>query len=179
MEILQLPLHDLEQRVEQEVIENPALEMVEIGDDEGTEDEPLEMTDTALDEPVEETSEAVDGELEDAPVTRDEDEAEEPTTGGGDLEREFVVDENNSAEEFSRLVEMEREIPEIFEEENSRPSRDRIEEVSERHHDLIANIPDHTETLHDHLVNQLSWYDLDPATRAMAVDPARELAWAI
>lgn len=168
MEILQLPLHDLEQRVEQEVIENPALEMVEIGDDEGTEDEPLEMTDTALDEPVEETSEAVDGELEDAPVTRDEDEAEEPTTGGGDLEREFVVDENNSAEEFSRLVEMEREIPEIFEEENSRPSRNRIEEVSERHHDLIANIPDHTETLHDHLVNQLSWYDLDPATRAMA-----------
>jgi len=159
MEILQLPLHDLEQRVEQELIENPALEMLEVGDEETEEDESSEMEDR-LDL-------AEDG-LDDASATTDGNESEAATAGTLELEREFVVDESNSAEEFSRLVEMEREIPEAFDEENSRPSRDRIEEVAERHHDMMANIPDHTETLQDYLFNQLAWYDLDPKTREMA-----------
>ncbi|MGQ9504956.1 MAG: RNA polymerase factor sigma-54 [Thermogutta sp.] len=156
MEILQLPLHDLEQRVEQELIENPALEMAEPGDSEVDEDESMDMEDLTENNP------------DDAPVASDDDDSEAATSASVELEREFVVEESNSAEEFGRLVEMEREIPEIFEEENSRPSRDRIEEVAERHHDLMANIPDHTETLQDHLFNQLAWYDLDPETRAMA-----------
>ncbi|MBC7354259.1 MAG: RNA polymerase sigma-54 factor, partial [Thermogutta sp.] len=117
MEILQLPLHDLEQRVAQELAENPALE-------------------------IEESQEQ---ELEEEP--RLEEEEERTDTVRSDLEREFVVNEENSAEEFSRLVEMEREIPEYFEEEMSRPSRDRIEEYSERYHDMMANLPDHNPTL--------------------------------
>jgi len=166
MEILQLPLHDLEQRVEQELIENPALEMLEVGDaDEGADDEPLEVTESEL---TEERPDSQEDEPDNVEATAEADESETAAPGGMELEREFVVDESNSAEEFSRLVEMEREVPEIFEEENSRPSRDRIEEVAERHHDLMANIPDHTETLHDYLYNQLAWYDLDPQTRAMA-----------
>ncbi len=138
MEILQLPLHDLEQRVAQELAENPALE-------------------------IEESQEQ---ELEEEP--RLEEEEERTDTARSDLEREFVVNEENSAEEFSRLVEMEREIPEYFEEEMSRPSRDRIEEYSERYHDMMANLPDHNPTLQDHLLDQLAWYDLDPQTRELA-----------
>jgi RNA polymerase sigma-54 factor len=159
MEILQLPLHDLEQRVEQELIENPALEMLEVGDEETEEDESSEMEDRL---------ELAEDGLDDASARTDGNESEAATAGTLELEREFVVDESNSAEEFSRLVEMEREIPEAFDEENSRPSRDRIEEVAERHHDMMANIPDHTETLQDYLFNQLAWYDLDPKTREMA-----------
>lgn len=141
MEILQLPLQDLEQRVEQELIENPALDIVEAGEDESADDlVPLQQ----------------------------EEELETPSSNRSDLEKELVIDESNSAEEFGRLVELEREVPEYFEEETSRPSRDRIEEMAERHHDMMANIPDHTETLHDYLTAQLAWYDLDPQTRAMA-----------
>lgn len=138
MEILQLPLHDLEQRVAQELSENPALE-------------------------IEETPEQ---ELEEEPRLEDEELQSELVRS--ELEREFVVSEENSAEEFGRLVEMEREIPEYFEEESSRPSRDRIEEISERYHDMMANLPDHTPTLQDYLLDQLTWYDLDPKTREFA-----------
>lgn len=138
MEILQLPIHDLEQRVAEELAENPALEIEEVSEEE----------------------------LDEEPRVEEEEDLANPARS--DLEREFIVSEENSAEDFSRLVEMEREIPEYFEEETSRPSRDRIEEISERYHDLMANLPDHTPTLQDYLLEQLAWYDLDPEMRNLA-----------
>ncbi len=133
MEILQLPIQALEERIEQEMAENPTLEFRE-------EEDP--------DLPVDE---AVDPGPPDAP-TEDE--------------RELVIDDRDSQKDFERLLRMDEEWPDHFE-ERTRPSRNRLDEVDERHHDAMANMADRPQSLHDYLHDQLSWFELDPKLRAM------------
>jgi RNA polymerase sigma-54 factor len=133
MEILQLPILALQERIEQELQENPVLELRE-------EDPDL-------------PSEEVEVESPDAPT---------------DEERELVIDESESNErDFERLLKMDEEWPEHFE-EHSRPSRNRVDEEGERKHDAMANMVARPPSLHDYLRDQLGWFDLDPAMRAMA-----------
>src|SRR5213592_4453964 len=99
MEILQLPLQELQERIEQELVENPALE--------------LQERDPNL-----------------------PDEAEE------------------------------REEPEYFE-ETTRRSASRIEEDSERAHDVIANVAERPESLQDYLMHQLGELDVEPEMMAL------------
>ncbi len=133
MEILQLPILALQERIEQELQENPVLELRE-------EDPDL-------------PSEEVEVEPPDAPT---------------DEERELVIDESESNErDFERLLKMDEEWPEHFE-EHSRPSRNRVDEEGERKHDAMANMVARPPSLHDYLRDQLGWFDLDAATRAMA-----------
>lgn len=137
MEILQLPIMALQERIEQELEENPLLDVVE------PEPEP-------------------EGEGDDAPV-----QAENPDEPSAE-ERELVVDEaHNNAEDFERLLQMDEEFPEHFD-ERPRPSQNRLDEEGDRKHDAIANIVARPQTLHDYLRDQLSWFELDPATRQMA-----------
>ncbi len=137
MEILQLPIMALQERIEQELEENPLLDVVEP-------------------EPERE------GEGDDAPV-----QAENPDEPSAE-ERELVVDEaHNNAEDFERLLQMDEEFPEHFD-ERPRPSQNRLDEEGDRKHDAIANIVARPQTLHDYLRDQLSWFELDPATRQMA-----------
>jgi len=132
MEILQLPIMALQERIEQEVQENPCLDVQELDPD--LPDEPEEF------------------EKPDVPTIE---------------ERELVVDETkNNAEDFERLLQMDNEWPDHFE-ERSRPSSARIEEESDRKHDAMANMADRPQSLHDYLHEQLSWYEIAPDVRQM------------
>jgi RNA polymerase sigma-54 factor len=132
MEILQLPMMALQERIEQELVENPILETVE--------------GDPALPE------EAAEPEAE---AKRDVD------------SKELVVDEkHNNADDFERLVNMDQDIPDSYE-DSVRKSASRMEEESDRKHDAMANIVSRPESLHDYLTHQLGEMELDPALEAM------------
>jgi len=132
MEILQLPLQELQDRIEQELVENPALELQErdptLPDEEVERDDPREKA------------------IEDKPL---------------------VVDEaHNNTDDFERLLNLDREIPEYFE-ETTRRSASRMEEDSERAHDVIANVAERPESLQDYLMHQLGELELEPEMLAL------------
>jgi RNA polymerase sigma-54 factor len=116
----------LQERIEQELVENPLLEAVD--------------GDPALpEEPAEPEVEA----------KRDVE------------EKELVVDEaHNNADDFERLVNMDQDMPEAYE-ESIRKSASRMEEESDRKHDAMANIVSRPESLHDYLIHQLGEMELD------------------
>ena len=132
MEILQLPVLALEERIEQELIENPMLE--------------------ARDQDRTREREEGDDESPDAPTTE---------------EKELVVDEKENVDDFERLLEMDREFPEHF---NDAPRRSAsgLAEAGERKLDAMANIAARAETLQDHLQIQLGELDLTEDLRLMA-----------
>ena len=112
MEILQMPLVELQERIEQELIENPVLELRE--------------SDPSL--PQEQTEGG--GE---AKETRDVD------------QKELVIDEtHNNADDFERLLNLDQDNPQYFDDQN-RPSASRIQESSDRHTDMIANVAERAE----------------------------------
>lgn len=131
MEILQLPIMALQERIEQELEENAVLEIQE-----------------------------KDPDLPDEPLERDE--------VAGDEERELVVDDTtNNEDDFERLMNMDSEWPDHFD-ERPRTSLNRMDEDGERKHDAMANMAARPESLHDYLLEQLRYFDLDPPTKAMA-----------
>jgi RNA polymerase sigma-54 factor len=130
MEILQLPIMALQERIEQEMQENETLELVETDPDLPEEEEQQQNPDV-------------------------------PTVD----QRELVVDETkNNADDFERLLNLDEEFPDTFE-ERSRPSSARIEEEGDRQHDTMANMVSRPTSLHDHLHEQLGWFDLDQSVR--------------
>jgi len=66
-----------------------------------------------------------------------------------------------------RLMKMDQEWPDHFE-ERSRPSRAEQEEAGERKLDAMANMIARPQTLQDYLHDQLGWFELDAPLRAMA-----------
>lgn len=135
MEILQLPIMALQERIEQELEENPLLEVLE--------EEP-----EADEEVVAETAENPD----------------QPTQE----ERELVVDDTkDNVDDFERLLQMDEDFPEHFD-DRPRPSANRLEEEGDRKHDAMANMMNRPQSLQDYLRDQLAWFDLDEPTRAMA-----------
>jgi RNA polymerase sigma-54 factor len=137
MEILQLPILALQERIEQEMQENPVLEMKQ------------EDPDTLLEEEEQQDERLAP----DAPT---------------DEERELVIDETkNNEEDFERLLKMDEEWPDHFE-EHTRPSRAQTEEAGQRKLDAMANMTARPQSLHDYLHDQLGWFDLEPRLRAMA-----------
>lgn len=134
MEILQLPVLALQERIDQELQENPFLEVQQ------------EEPDEVLDEPV-------DAELPDVPTVE---------------ERELVIDEtHNNEDDFERLVNMDEQWPDTFE-ERTRPSNAALEEAGQRKLDAMANMTDRPQTLEDYLHDQLSWFDLPETSRNLA-----------
>ncbi len=133
MEILQLPIMALQERIEQEIQENPVLDLAE---------EDLDLPE----EPVEQQN-------PDAP---------------SEEERELVVDEaKNNEADFERLLNMDEDWPDHFE-ERSRPSSTRVEEEGARKHDAMANMVARPQSLQDYLHEQLGWFNLSAELRAMA-----------
>lgn len=130
MEILQLPMVALQERIDQELVENPVLEQ-------------NEKDPASPDEKV------------------DRENSDEPTLE----ERELVVDDadQNNSDDFERLNEIGNEVLVDSFEDYSRPSSNRVQEISDRHHDQIANIEDNSHSFHEHLLLQISELDLDPA----------------
>ena len=133
MEILQLPILALQERIEQELTENPVLEMVE--KDPSTPDEPV-----------------------------DRDNPDSPSVD----EKEIVVDsDHDNADDFERLVNLDEEVPDVFD-ERPRVSANRIAEQSEWQHDSMANVVARPESLHDHLMHQLGELELDDRVERIA-----------
>ncbi|MFH1267128.1 MAG: RNA polymerase factor sigma-54, partial [Planctomycetota bacterium] len=134
MEILQLPILALEERIEQEMEENPVLELQE----------------------------------EDPDLPAEEEEEHEAPDSPSEEERELVIDETTDNEaDFERLLKMDEEWPDHFE-EHTRPSRNRVDEEGQRKHDAMANMVARPQTLEDYLHEQLGWFELAPDLRAMA-----------
>ncbi len=132
MEILQLPLQALQERIEQELNENPILELQER--DPTLPEEPVDR------EPVE--SKSVD-------------------------EKPLVVDEaHNNADDFERLLNLNNDNPEYFE-EGTRRSANRMEEDADRMHDAISNVAERAESLQDYLMHQLGELELSPEMMQM------------
>ncbi len=133
MEILQLPIMALQERIEQEMQENPILDIRE-------EDPDL-------------PDEQVETENPDAPTSE---------------ERELVVDgaKNNEAD-FERLLNLDQDWPDTFD-DRPRMSSSRLEEEGDRKHDAMANMVARPQSLQDYLREQLGWWDLDEPTRQMA-----------
>ncbi len=134
MEILQLPILALQERIEQEMNENPMLE--------------IEERDEAL--PDEEPEDAVD-----------------PNASRTEDEMELVVkDGQSNAEDFERLANMDGDMPDTF--DDFRRSSNRMQEDSERAHDLMANAAERPESLNDYLLHQLAELDIDDPVERIA-----------
>ena len=139
MEILQLPLQELQERIEQELNENPILELAETDRDSSAES--VESVD------------GVDHEHPDAPT---------------DTEKELVVsDDSTNTDDFERLLEIHSEWPDHFD-DRSRTSSGRMDEEGDRKHDALANLVARTETLQDALELQLRELEITPELRLMA-----------
>lgn len=139
MEILQLPVLALQERIEEAMNENPLLELQE-PDADASRDEDAKSSDEETERP-------------DVPTEN---------------ERELVVDEKgDNAEDFERLLELDKEVPDYFD-ENPRPSANRIAEEGDRKHDAIANIASRPESLHDYLLHQIGELDLEPEVARIA-----------
>ena len=133
MEILQLPMLALQERVEQEMNENPVLEQQET--DPNAPEEEVEVPN---------------------PDTRSE------------SEKELVVNDNSdNSEDFERLQNMVSDLPSTFDDSFKR-SASRIQEDSDRRHDLMANAQSRPESLNDFLIHQLSEMDIDDRMEKIA-----------
>jgi RNA polymerase sigma-54 factor len=139
MEILQLPLMALEERIEQEIQNNETLEVEEAD------------ADASVAEPT-----AAAGETQQAASERTVD------------ERPLVVDQDHANRaDFERSYDWSNEYPDT-DDDRSRPSSGRVDEASDRYLDAMANMQERPETLCDHLHDQLANYDLDDAGRQAA-----------
>lgn len=130
-----MPLAALEERIDQELSENPVLERASSETDYDASAE----TQTDVNKPESET----------------------------DVEqKEMVIDaEKNSEDDFERLLNLNTDHPEHF--DGPRPSANRISESGDWQHDLMANVVDRSDTLQDHLVDQLNELDLAPELQKM------------
>lgn len=105
---------------------------------------------------------------EEDPDLPNEEVARESPDAPTDEERELVIDEAKDNEaDFERLLNMDEAWPDHFE-EHSRPSRARIEDEGDRKHDAMANMIARPQSLQDYLHDQLGYFDLPAAVRAMA-----------
>lgn len=132
MEILQMSVMALQEKIDQELEENVVLEMID-------------------------------------PRQRDAHESDLPElTNGKEIDsREIVVDhDHNNQADFERLVEMSADWPEDNFTSGGKPSANRIEEFSDRQHDLMGNLEAHPQSLQDYLLEQFHYFSCDREERA-------------
>ncbi len=135
MEILQLPIMALQERIQQELEENPVLELREITEDPANPEEAAERTNP--DEPA-------------------------------DPERELVIkDDSNNEDDFDRLEKISKDWEDHFNEEH-RPSRNGLDDASDKKHDAMQNMPSRPQSLHDYLYDQIGFLDLPPRLDRLA-----------
>ena len=139
MEILQLPVLALEERIEQEIQNNETLEV-----DEGGPDGPTP-------EPV-----GLDAEPEPVVSTKTAD------------EMPLIVDQDHANQaDFERSYDWSAEYPDS-DDDRSRPSASQIEQAGDRYLDVMANMEERPETLSDHLHAQLASEELIEGVRLAA-----------
>jgi RNA polymerase sigma-54 factor len=144
MEILQLPVMALEERIEQEIQNNETLEVDEPGLEEaGGGVAVTETSSGPLDSAAEASAKTVD-------------------------ERPLIVDQDHANQaDFERSYDWSNQYPDS-DDDRSRPSASQIDDAGDRYLDAMANMAERPETLSDHLHDQLSNYDLTEAERQAA-----------
>src|SRR5262249_8134734 len=78
-----------------------------------------------------------------------------------DTEGELVIDEKKDELDFNRLDALSRDWEEHFNEEH-RPSRNSMDEESDKKHDAMQNMPSRPQSLHDYLGDQIGFLDVTP-----------------
>ena len=137
MEILQLPLLALEERIQQELISNPVLEIAE------NEDQPSPE--------------------EAAPEPRA---ADTPESRVAEEERPLTVDEKGGAEEFDRLEKMSDEWDDFSHEEYV-PKSASSGGQRDAKLDAMANTPANGQDLHETLLEQFAFFTTDATIREL------------
>lgn len=135
MEILQLPVMALQERIEQELEENFCLENL--------------LADPDSPEISESRAEA-------------RDEANEKSITEREL---VVDANEGSEADFERLLEMSADWPDDNYTSGSKPSSNRISEDGDRAHDVIANIAERSPSLQEHLIEQFSFFSVPREVR--------------
>jgi len=139
MEILQLPVMALEERIEEEIQNNETLELEETGQEGGTGDT---QASNAADETVV-SSRTVD-------------------------EQPLIVDQEHANQaDFERSYDWSAEYPDS-DDDRSRPSASQIDQAGDRYLDVMANMAERPETLFHYLHEQLPNYELTPAEEQAA-----------
>ncbi len=134
MEILQMPIMALQERIEHELEENPVLELKEQG-----------------------TEQDANGNITDTELDLEPPQAEEPRVV--DPEKELVIDDKGDNEQdFDRLIAINEDWADHFNEEH-RPSSNRISEESDKKHDAMTNMASRPQSLQDYLDEQLAFID--------------------
>jgi RNA polymerase sigma-54 factor len=137
MEILQLPIMALQERIQQELQENPVLELKESSKD-----------DAAPDEAINEFRE-------------NPDETADPAA------KELVIDgSGDGAEDFDRLDKLNKDWEDHFNEEH-RVSSNRVDEEGDKRHDFEQNMPSRPQSLQDYLTEQVGYLDLSPELKRL------------
>src|SRR5712692_9538211 len=140
MEILQLPIMALQERIQQELQENPVLELKDSSNEEGA---------------------AVEGDEDFTAVATVED-----TSDPGN--KELVIDEAGSNElDFDRLEAISKDWEDHLNEEH-RPSRNGIDQEGDKKHDAMQNMAARPQSLQDYLNDQLSFLEATPAQAELA-----------
>ena len=135
MEILQMPIMALQERIEHELEENPVLELKEAGTDQ----------------------EDANGSIGDQELDLEPPQPEEPRVV--DPEKELVIeDKGDNEQDFDRLIAINEDWADHFNEEH-RPSSNRISEESDRKHDAMTNMASRPQSLQDYLNEQLAFVD--------------------
>ncbi len=137
MEILQLPIMALQERLQEELQTNPVLELKETPSEDAANGEDLQSGDDW-----------------------------ENDSSGPD--EELVIDVNgNGEEDFDRLVAINEDWSDHFNEEH-RVSSNRIQEESDKKHLAEANMMSRPQSLQDYLYDQLSFLDCPEDQRKLA-----------
>jgi RNA polymerase sigma-54 factor len=147
MEILQLPIAALQERIEKELQENPVLELKDTG--------PINEVDAA----------EADGKA--AAVVADGPPADETFNPEAPLKHDTA--DPGAELEFKRLEALDREWDGMFSEDEHRPSRAALDELGDRKLDAMQNIVQRPQSLQDHLAEQLADLELNDADRLLAL----------
>lgn len=138
MEILQLPIMALQERIEHELQENPVLELKEAGMDQEETGTPVEVEEVTY--------------VEEPPV--------EEKLDANNPEKELVIDDKGDNEQdFDRLAAINEDWADHFNEEH-RPSSNRIDEENDKKHDAMVNMASRPQSLQDYLGDQLAFLEL-------------------
>ncbi|MDA0832739.1 MAG: RNA polymerase factor sigma-54 [Planctomycetota bacterium] len=139
MEILQLPIMALQERIDQELSEN-------------------EMLENAISE--------TDDSVPDTELQNGMDESRDDSEGNQLDRQELVVDnEHNNEADFERLLNESADWPEDNVFSASKPSSNRISEEGDRQHDVMSNMISRPQSLHEYLIDQFHYFDNPPHLR--------------
>jgi RNA polymerase sigma-54 factor len=138
MEILQLNSMALQERLDQELEDNPLLDDDNSGEDNSNDEDHERSGDNELDTEIYHEKEMV------------------------------VEDNDNNEDDFERLVEMASEWPEDNVMTAGAPSSNSMSDMRERQDDMMANAVGHAQSIQESLVEQLGFFDLPKVVRDFA-----------